>query len=194
MKSVVVFCGSSMGNDPFFEEKAKELGALLAIEKRTLVYGGAKVGLMGATADAVLNRAGKAVGVIPAFLKTKEVAHTELTDLIVVPSMHDRKAKMLELGDGMIALPGGFGTLEELFEVLTWAQLGLHTKPIGLLNVNGYFNALLEQLEQMTQSGFLKPEHKDMLLASSDPKVLLQKMDKYVAPEAPKWITNSEQT
>lgn len=194
MKNVVVFCGSSMGNDAIFEEKAKELGALLTIEKRTLVYGGAKVGLMGVIADTVLSNGGKAIGVIPAFLRTKEVAHTALTDLIVVPSMHDRKAKMLELGDGMIALPGGFGTLEELFEVLTWAQLGLHGKPIGLLNVNGYFSALIEQLDQMTQSGFLKAEHKAMLLASSDPKVLLQKMDAYVAPEAPKWITDSAQT
>ena len=194
MKNIVVFCGSSLGQLLVFAEATRKLGALLAMEKKKLIYGGAKVGLMGVAADTMLEHGGETIGVIPAFLRTKEVAHTELTELIVVESMHERKAKMLELGDGMVALPGGFGTLEELFEVLTWAQLGLHDKPIGLLNINGYFDALIKQLQQMVDDGFLKPIHQAMLLSSSDPEVLLRKMEAYVPPEAPKWITDTDQT
>src|SRR5687768_1380717 len=137
MKSVAIFCGSSSGSDSIYYSQAAMLGKILAHRKIQIVYGGAKVGLMGAVADGALKEGGKVIGVLPNFLKSKEIAHTGLTDLILVESMHERKLKMHELSDGIIALPGGFGTLEELFEMLTWSQLGLHKKPIGLLNING---------------------------------------------------------
>jgi len=140
MNAIVVFCGSSPGKEEIYKSKAEQLGQTLAEENITLIYGGASVGLMGAVANGVLKNQGKAIGVIPEFLNTKEVAHTQLSELIQVESMHERKTKMSELCDGVIALPGGFGTLEELFEMLTWAQLGLHQKPIGILNVNGFYN------------------------------------------------------
>lgn len=194
MKRIVVFCGSSLGNEAQFEQGATALGKVLTRQNIGLVYGGAKVGLMGAMADTVLEHRGEVIGVIPTFLSSKEIAHDGLTELVLVKSMHERKAKMLELGDGMIAMPGGFGTLEELFEVLTWAQLGLHQKPIGLLNTGGYFNALLKMANQMVDSGFLKPEHRAMLLESTDPETLIDQMKAYQAPEAPKWLKNTEQS
>ncbi|HET8809811.1 MAG TPA: TIGR00730 family Rossman fold protein, partial [Flavobacteriaceae bacterium] len=141
--SIAVFCGSSVGNDPKISEDAYELGKIMAQRKITLIYGGSKLGLMGQVAKGVLENGGKAIGVIPGFLKTKEVAHEGLTELIVTKNMHDRKLKMQELSDGMIALPGGFGTMEEFFEILTWAQLGLHQKPIGLLNSASFYDDLL---------------------------------------------------
>ena len=153
-----------------------------------LVYGGANVGLMGAVADGVLGQGGKAYGVLPYFLKDKEIAHQGLTELLLVESMHERKTKMNELCDGVIVLPGGFGTLEEFFEMLTWAQLGLHKKPIGILNVAGFYDLLLEFVSNMTQKGFLKPINEQMILVSDDAETLFQKMEAYKAPEIGKWI------
>lgn len=153
-----------------------------------LVYGGAKVGLMGSVADGVLNHNGKVFGVLPSFLMTKEIAHDRLTELFIVESMHERKTKMNELSDGIIALPGGFGTLEEFFEMLTWAQLGLHKKPIGILNVDGFYDLLLEFITNMVDKGFLKQINHQMILVSDNATDLLEKMENYVAPEVRKWI------
>ncbi len=188
MKRIVVFCGSSFGTEKKYERQAHELGALLAQKNIGLVYGGAKIGLMGAVADAVLKHQGTVIGVLPHFLSSKEVAHEQLTELILVESMHERKMKMSALSDGIIALPGGFGTLEELFEMLTWAQLGLHQKPIGLLNTDGYYNELLAFIQTMVDKGLLKAINQRMLLVSNDPADLLQQMETYQAPEVPKWI------
>lgn len=188
MKRITVYCGSSSGSDQAFKDKADKLGKALAQQNLELVYGGAKVGLMGAVADGVLNNGGKAIGVLPYFLKEKELQHQSLTEIILVETMHERKSKMSELGDGFIALPGGFGTMEELFEMLTWAQLALHRKPIAILNVDGYYDALLQFVDSMINGGFLKPEYKDMLLVSSDENDLLEQMKEYVAPKNDKWF------
>lgn len=188
MKSITVFCGSSMGTDEHYRKAASQLGATLAHQQITLIYGGAKVGLMGAVADGVLDNGGKAIGVLPHFLGSKEIAHQGLTELIMVESMHERKMKMNELCDGVITMPGGFGTMEELFEMLTWAQLGLHAKPIGLLNIGGYYDALIVLIQTMVDKGFLKGINQDMLLISADIDALLDKMECYVAPAVPKWI------
>jgi uncharacterized protein (TIGR00730 family) len=153
------------------------------------VYGGANVGLMGAVADGVMSAGGKAIGVLPIFLQSKELAHTSLTELILVDTMHERKTKMNDLCDGVLALPGGFGTLEELFEMLTWAQLGLHKKPIGILNTNGFYDALLVLIQTMVDKGFLKKSNQQMVLVSDDINELLDKMKKYQAPVVTKWIT-----
>ncbi|MGO4293715.1 TIGR00730 family Rossman fold protein [Chitinophaga sp. RAB17] len=192
MKRIVVFCGSSAGKDPVYMEQAKLLGAALAERQLTLVYGGAKVGLMGAVADGALNAGGQAIGVLPHFLQQKELAHEGLTELILVDTMHERKTKMNELCDGVIALPGGFGTMEELFEMLTWGQLGLHKKPIGLLNINGFYDALIELSKTMTSNGFLKAENRDMLLCSNDINDLLQQMEQYEPPANSKWISPAQ--
>lgn len=189
MKSITVFCASSPGFDPLYHNTAFALGQLLATRNITLVYGGAKVGLMGAVADGVLDKQGKAIGVLPHFLGGKEIAHAGLTKLIKVESMHERKTKMNELCEGVIALPGGFGTLEELFEMLTWAQLGLHQKPIGLLNVDGFYDSLVHLLQNMVDKGLLKEENRRMLLVSDNTAELLQLMADYVAPEVGKWIS-----
>jgi uncharacterized protein (TIGR00730 family) len=192
MKRIVVFCGSSAGHDPVYLQQATLLGAALAKRGITLVYGGAKVGLMGAVADGALNAGGEVTGVLPHFLQQKELAHTGLTDLILVDTMHERKTKMNELSDGVIALPGGFGTMEELFEMLTWGQLGLHKKPVGLLNVNGFYDALQLLSQTMTLQGFLTPENRDMLLCSNDINDLLAQMESYQPPVKTKWITPSQ--
>ncbi|MEM6828919.1 MAG: TIGR00730 family Rossman fold protein [Bacteroidota bacterium] len=176
MKRITVFCGSSFGTDNDFELQAKELGKKLALENIELVYGGADIGLMGAVANGVLLHSGKAIGVLPNFLKSKEIAHNGLTELILVDSMHERKTKMNELCDGVIALPGGFGTLEELFEMLTWGQLGLHKKPIGILNVNGFYNNLIAFLDDMVAKGLLKEINRKMVLISEDIDELIIKM------------------
>lgn len=189
MKRVTVFCGSSFGTDNDFQIKAYKLGETLAQQNIELVYGGANVGLMGAVANGALKNSGKVIGVLPEFLKTKEIAHNGLTQLILVKSMHERKTKMNELCNGVIALPGGFGTLEELFEMLTWGQLGLHKKPIGLLNVNGFYNELMAFLNQMVEKGLLKAENRNMVLVSDQIDELLAKMKNYKAPETGKWIT-----
>ena len=188
MKRVTVFCGSSFGTDPVFEENAYQLGHALAIKGIGLVYGGANVGLMGAVANGALENGGEAIGVLPHFLQQKEIAHAGLSELILVESMHERKTKMNELCDGVIALPGGFGTLEEFFEMLTWAQLGLHKKPIAILNVNGFYNALVAFIQNMVTKGFLKEINRDMLIVSSDMDELLLLMENYKAPEVGKWI------
>jgi hypothetical protein len=192
MKSVTVFCGSSAGSDDVYIREAAILGKTLAERKIRLIYGGAKVGLMGTVAEAVLDAGGEVVGVLPRFLRSKEIAHEGLTELILVESMHERKTKMHQLSDGVIALPGGFGTLEELFEMLTWAQLGLHKNPIGLLNVNGYYDSLNILVQGMVDKGFLKLANQKMLLSSNNVFHLLEVMNNYVAPAIGKWITEDK--
>lgn len=172
-----------------YASQAFALGKTMAEQGIQLVYGGAKVGVMGAVADGVLQHGGKAIGVIPAFLQTKEIAHEGLTELIVVETMHERKLKMHELSDGIITLPGGFGTMEEFFEMLTWAQLGLHQKPIGILNTNSFYSRLFSLVDTMVDEGFLKASNRDMLLMHEDINELLAQMRSYLAPEVPKWIT-----
>ena len=188
MKRVTVFCGSSFGTENIYEQQAALLGQTLAKRKIELVYGGANVGLMGAVANGVLSERGKVIGVLPDFLKSKEIAHDHLSELIIVDSMHDRKAKMNELCDGVIALPGGFGTLEEFFEMLTWAQLGLHKKPVAILNIDGFYDSLNDLIQTMVDKGFLKEENQKMLLVSDNIEELLDKMENYVAPTVGKWI------
>jgi uncharacterized protein (TIGR00730 family) len=188
MKSITVFCGSSSGNENNFIAQASLLGQTLANNSIQLVYGGARIGLMGAVADGALNSGGQVIGILPHFLRSKEIAHEGLTELIRVESMHERKLKMHELSDGVIALPGGFGTLEELFEMLTWAQLGLHKKPIGILNTDGFYDPLIIMIQTMVDKGFLKPTNQQMLLVSDNIDDLLEKMNNYVAPVVGKWI------
>ncbi|MGE5106650.1 MAG: TIGR00730 family Rossman fold protein [Sphingobacteriales bacterium] len=189
MKSITVFCGSSFGYDEIFKTQANLLGQALAQRKIRLIYGGANVGLMGAVADGTLNAGGQVIGVLPKFLQEKEIAHKHLTELILVDSMHERKLKMNELSDGVIALPGGYGTLEEFFEMLTWGQLGLHKKPIAILNINGFYDSLNVLTKTMVDNGFLKQLNRDMLLISDNIEDLLEKMFNYKAPEVGKWIT-----
>ena len=189
MKRITVFCGSSMGNKVIFKNRTIELGKAMVQRKIELVYGGAKVGIMGIIADAVLQAGGKVTGVLPRFLQAKELAHEKLTDLVLVDSMHERKTRMNELCDGVIALPGGFGTLEELFEMLTWGQLGLHKKPIGLLNVGGFYDPLITMVQSMVEAGFLKESNRDMLLVDDRIEALLDSMQSYEAPEVVKWLT-----
>lgn len=187
LNSLCVFCGSSPSNDPAFIEVAHDLGQTLAHEKIRLVFGGGKVGLMGAVADAVMAGGGKVTGVIPGFLKTKEVAHAELSELIVVESMHERKMKMFELSEGFLALPGGFGTLEEIIEVLTWHQLGLHKFPVGFLNVNGFYDHLQQFFGVMEKKQLLKPENRKMALFTSTIPEMLETMRAYQAPPPPRF-------
>jgi len=189
MKRIAVFCGSSSGTDTVFEKEAQILGQTLAKENIDLVYGGANVGLMGALANATLSGGGNVIGVIPTFLKSKEIAHLGLTELHIVASMHERKTKMNDLCDGAIALPGGFGTLEELFEMLTWGQLGLHQKPVGLLNVNGFYDELIQLMDTMVEKGFLKEVYRRLVLISNNADDLLAQMRTYEAPKVGKWIT-----
>lgn len=188
MNRITVFCGSSFGIEEIYKEQATLLGQTLVKQNIELVYGGANVGLMGAVADGVLNAGGKAIGVLPNFLRSKEIAHQGLTELILVESMHERKTKMNDLCDGVIALPGGFGTLEELFEMLTWAQLGLHKKPIAILNINGFYDSLIELTETMVEKGLLKDVNQKMLLVSDDIDDLLDQMKNYIPPTVGKWI------
>lgn len=184
--NIAIFCGSSLGSNPQFEKAAKDLGQYLACEKVGIVYGGGKVGLMGVIADAALTAGGSVTGVIPQALKEREIAHPNLTALHTVSDMHTRKAKMAELADAFVALPGGAGTLEEFFEVWTWAQLGYHQKPCALYNADGYFSTLLEFIEEMTQSQFLKPAYKEMIQLADTPGSLLKSLRQYEAPRQ-KW-------
>ncbi len=193
MKSIVVFCGSSSGNDPEFQVLAKELGSAIASREARLIYGGAKVGLMGCIADAALAKGAEVIGILPRFLSIKEVAHGHLTQLLIVENMHERKTKMFELGDAFIAMPGGFGTLEELFEVVTWAQLGLHQKPIGILNVNGFYDPLIAQLDHMVSKGLLKQGNRDLIMIDGSVDGLLAKMEAYEPISAKKWISDLDQ-
>ena len=193
MKRVCVFCGSSSGVRPGYRAAAEELGRRLAGRGMGLVYGGARVGLMGAVADAVLSARGQVIGVIPEALVSKELAHTGLTELRVVASMHERKAVMADLSDGFIAIPGGWGTLEELFEVLTWGQLGLHQKPCGLLNVEQYFDGLLSFADRMIEEGFVRRENGAMISVSSDPAALIDLLVAYTPSRSvEKWIDRTE--
>jgi len=192
MKRICVYCGSSPGRSHRYQQTAGELGRRLAARGIGLVYGGASVGVMGSLADAVLDAGGEAIGVIPKALAVKEVAHANLTEQHVVQSMHERKALMAELSDGFIALPGGWGTLEEIFEALTWAQLGFHEKPCGLLNVEGYFDGLFQFLEHAIEEQFVKPVYREMLLMEQDAEQLLQRFASYRAPRVKKWLTPEE--
>ncbi len=192
MNAICVFCGSSPGNDPAYAEAASQLGRTLAERNTTLVYGGGHVGLMGVVADAALGAGGEVIGVMPKSLVEREIGHTGLTKLHVVHSMHERKALMSRLSAGFIALPGGNGTLEEFFEVLTWAQLGEHYKPCGLLNVAGYYDPLLTVFDQMVERAFLKEEHRELVLVEEDPASLLQRFKSYEPPKTVKWIDDSQ--
>lgn len=194
MKRITVFCASSLGVESIYEEQAYALGETLAQRHIGLVYGGAKVGLMGAVANGAIGHDGEVIGVLPHFLSSKEIAHEDLTELILVDTMHERKTKMHELCDGVITLPGGFGTMEELFEMLTWAQLGLHKKPVGILNVNGFYDDLIALIQNMVNKGLLKPINQQMLLIDDTIDGLLEKMQAYVAPDVAKWIKKEEQT
>ncbi len=188
MKRITVFCGSSFGTEKIFEEQAYQLGRKLAERNIGIVYGGANVGLMGSVANGAIENQGEVIGVLPHFLKGKEIAHENLTELILVETMHERKIKMNELSDGVITLAGGFGTLEEFFEMLTWAQLGLHKKPIAILNCNGFYDELLSLIQTMVDKGFLKKINQEMLLTSDNIDDLLNKMQNYQAPTMEKWI------
>lgn len=188
MTRICVFTGSSPGALDAYAASARELARVLVLRRHTLVYGGAKVGLMGVLADTVIAGGGEVIGVIPAHLEAKEVAHRGLSELRVVDSMHERKAVMAELSDGVIALPGGFGTLEELFEMLTWAQLGLHGKPCGVMNVAGYFDRLLEFLDHAVDQRFISELHRGLLLSDDDPTALIDRMMAYQVPNTGKWL------
>ncbi|MEP6538432.1 MAG: TIGR00730 family Rossman fold protein [Bryobacteraceae bacterium] len=190
MKRICVFCGSSLGARPVYAAAARALGSLLAARGIGLVYGGAKVGLMGSLADAAIAAGGKVIGVMPELLVRKEVAHGGLKELHVVKSMHERKAMMADLSDGFIALPGGFGTFEEFCEVLTWAQLGLHSKPCGILNVGGYFDSLLQLFDQSVAEEFLRPAHRAMVVAEEEPGTLVDRLMRHQPPLTPKWISS----
>jgi uncharacterized protein (TIGR00730 family) len=185
-----VFCGSGLGSTGAFLEEVRAIGHLLADEGIGLVYGGARVGLMGVLADAALARGGEVIGVIPRALAQREIAHPALTELRVVDTMHERKAAMAELADGFVALPGGTGTMEELFEAWTWGQLGLHVKPCGLLNIAGYYDALLAFIDRAMAAGFLKPHHRAMLVVESDVHALLRRFASYSPPEK-KWTVST---
>ncbi len=192
MKRICVFCGSNLGSDGEYRTVARQLGELLAGRGLGLVYGGGNVGLMGVVADAALAAGGEVIGVIPQALVQREVAHNGLTDLRVVASMHERKQLMHQLADAFIALPGGFGTLEELLETVTWIQLGLHAKPCGLLNVKGYYDPLLTFLDRAVEARFLRPEHRGLLLAEGRAEDLLARFATYRPPQLRKWIEQPE--
>jgi uncharacterized protein (TIGR00730 family) len=192
MRRLCVFCGSNAGHDPAYRAVAVEVGQFLARQGIGIVYGGGRIGLMGAVADAALAAGGEVIGVIPQALMDREIGHAGLTELRVVGSMHERKASMADLSDGFVALPGGIGTLEELFEMWTWAQLGLHRKPCGLIEVTGFFAPLLTFLDRLVMTGFVRPEHRAMLLESGSPEDLLARFLAYQPPEIPKWITPAE--
>ncbi|PST83152.1 TIGR00730 family Rossman fold protein [Pedobacter yulinensis] len=187
--NICVFCGSSPGNDRVYMQQAFGLGAMLANLDIGLVYGGANVGLMGAVADGCLAQGGRVTGVLPHFLQAKEIAHPQLSELVFVETMHERKIRMSEISDAVIAMPGGFGTLEELFEMLTWGQLGLHSKPVALFNVGGFFDPLLRFVDEMVAAGFLKKVYRDLLIVSADSAALIESIRKYEPPVVQKWIT-----
>jgi len=177
MKAICVFCGANFNGDAVLRQTVEQLAEVMVNRNITLVFGGGKVGIMGILADAVLNHGGKAIGVIPQFLMDKEVGHPGLTELHIVDNMHQRKQLMNDLCDGIIMLPGGFGTLEEFFEVLTWLQLGLHSHPVGILNVNGFYDLLLQQMDLMVEQKFLKPANRNLVLSSGDAIELVNMMD-----------------
>lgn len=188
MRSICVFCGASAGRDARYAAAASSFGRLLAEENIELVWGGGHVGLMGVVADGVLGAGGRVFGVIPTFMAERELAHPQASEMIVVDSMHARKAAMADRADGFVALPGGFGTLDELFEIVTWAQLHIHSKPVGLLNVNGFFDPLVTMVRHMSAEGFVKPEHVKLLHVAETPAQLLQSMRAHAAPQGD-WLT-----
>ena len=188
MRSICVFCGAAAGQDTAYANAAADFGRLLAGEGIELVWGGGNVGLMGVVADAVLSAGGRAYGVIPAFMSERELAHPQATELVVVDSMHARKAAMADRADAFVALPGGFGTLDELFEIITWAQLHIHHKPIGLLNVKGFYNPLMTMVRHMSETGFVRPPHLALLHVADDGAALLQSMYAHVVDEGD-WLT-----
>ncbi len=191
-KRITVFCGSGSGNNGLFRQHAYELGVALAVRGIELVYGGARVGIMGAVANGTLSAGGKVIGVFPKFLQNLEIAHEGLSELIIVESMHERKTVMNDLCDAVIALPGGYGTLEELFEMLTWAQLGLHSKPVAILNSAGYYNGLVDLVGNMVEIGFLKEINRQMLLVDENIDGLFKKMESYIAPDVTKWLSKDK--
>lgn len=193
MKSVSVFCGSSAGAHPSYAATARRLGEALVEHGLTLVYGGASVGLMGILADTVLQHGGRVIGVLPAFMNGRERAHPGLSELCIVESMHERKAMMAERADAFVALPGGFGTLEEIFEVFTWAQLGLHSKPCALLDVDGYYEHLERFLDHATGEGFVKPSFRSLLIKESDPVRLLLRLRDYQPPQIPRLLRSPQE-
>jgi uncharacterized protein (TIGR00730 family) len=192
MQYIGVFCGSQVGTNGLYQQTAAELGRLLAQHRYGLVYGGGHVGLMGVIADAVLQAGGEVIGVIPEALVARELAHTGVTHMHVVPSMHMRKARMAELANAFVAMPGGYGTFEELFEIITWAQLGLHRKPIGLLNVAGYFEGLMALVEHAISEGFIKPEHRQLTVVADRPAALLEALMHPTPPPMPPGLTTRE--
>ncbi|HEX6909842.1 MAG TPA: TIGR00730 family Rossman fold protein [Longimicrobium sp.] len=192
MQRICVFCGSSPGGRPDYAQAAREMGAALAERGIGLVYGGGRVGLMGIVADAVMQAGGEVIGVIPEALLRREVGHGAITDLRVVGSMHERKALMADLADGFVAMPGGYGTFEEFCEVITWSQLGIHPKPCGLLNVGGYYAPLLAMFDHAVAEGFVRPQHRELVLEETAPAPLLERMRAFEPPATEKWITPGE--
>lgn len=192
MRAVCVYCGSNPGSDPIYLDAARALGRTIAEAGLGVVYGGARVGLMGAMADAALAAGGSVVGILPGALRDRELAHPGLTELVIVDSMHERKAMMAERADAFVALPGGLGTLEELFEVLTWAQLGIHAKPCGVLDVAGYWAPLLRFLDRSVEQGFMTQLSRDLLLAAEDPATLLDRFRAFEPAPRRQWLTATE--
>ena len=188
LKRICVFCGSQSGRDARYATAARAVGTLLAERGIGVVFGGGHVGMMGALADAALGAGGEVVGVIPEGLMRRELAYEELTELIVTSSMHERKQRMADLSDGFMALPGGFGTFEEFCEIVTWAQLGVHRKPCGLLNVGGYYDRMLSMFDHARDEGFLQPMHRNLVLDEADPAALLAKMQAWLPPPLKRWL------
>jgi hypothetical protein len=194
LTSLCVYCGSNFNGDPVLKRTVEELANIFALQDIRLVYGGGSVGVMGLLADAVLAQGGNVTGVIPQFLMDKEVGHDGLTEMIITSNMHERKQTMADLSDGFIILPGGFGTLEEFFEVLTWLQLGLHTKPIGVLNVGGFYDHLFAQLDIMVEKKFLKPANRLLVINETEPEILIHKMNGFQATTNDKWFKDRNLT
>lgn len=192
LKSLCVYCGSSVGRDTVYADAARSLARVMVERGIRLVFGGGSVGIMGSVADEVLRLGGEAVGVIPQALMRKELAHAGLTEMHVTPSMHARKTLMAELSDAFVALPGGIGTFEELFEVWTWGLLGFHDKPCAILNVGGYYDRLVEFLDHASAEEFVRPVHRGMLIVESDPELLLERFSAYQPPAQPKWVKSDE--
>jgi uncharacterized protein (TIGR00730 family) len=188
MKSISVFCGAIINGDPMLLKAINDLADVFAEKEITLVFGGGRVGVMGRIADAVLDRGGKAIGVIPQFLMDKEVGHTGLTELIITENMHQRKQKMADISDGVITMPGGFGTMEEFFEVLTWLQLGLHNNPIGILNVGGFYDPILLQMDKMVEQKFLKPINRELVISHENPDKLVSLMEQFDSKPDDVWF------
>jgi hypothetical protein len=192
MDRIAVFCGSQVGTDDRYRQAAVELGQLLVARGEGLVFGGGSIGLMGVLADAVLAAGGEVIGVLPKMLATKELLHPGVPDMRLVDTMHDRKALMADLSYAFIALPGGFGTFEELFEVITWAQLGIHAKSVGLLNVAGYFDSLVRLIDHAVHEQFIKPQHRELIVVEERPDILLARLDEHQPPPVRKWLGPDE--